>query len=40
MDLRRLEELDTSKPVKVETDDQMWAAVKKHQGHKSEQGNY
>ncbi|GAB7344202.1 hypothetical protein MBLNU457_2093t1 [Dothideomycetes sp. NU457] len=40
MDLRRLEELDTSKPVKVETDDQMWAAVKKHQSHKSEQGNY
>ena len=40
MDLRRLEELDTSKPVKVETDDAMWDNVKKHQSHKSAQGNY
>jgi len=40
MDLRRLEELDTSKPVKVETDDTMWDNVKKHQSHKNAQGNY
>nr|POE69096.1 hypothetical protein CFP56_72803 [Quercus suber] len=32
MDLRRSNELDTSsKEVRVETDEQMWAAVKKHQ---------
>lgn len=31
MDLRRLNELDTSKPVRVEQDDQLWENVKKHQ---------
>ncbi|KAK5134700.1 hypothetical protein LTR08_006215 [Meristemomyces frigidus] len=31
MDLRRFNELDTSKQVRVETDDQLWANVKKHQ---------
>jgi len=38
MDLRRLEELDTSKEVKVETDEEMWKATAKHQ--KREEGNY
>jgi len=33
MDLRRFNELDTSKEVHVETDEQMWANVKKHQSH-------
>lgn len=31
MDLRRLNELDTSKPVRVEQDDGLWENVKKHQ---------
>ncbi|KAK3674185.1 hypothetical protein LTR78_006032 [Recurvomyces mirabilis] len=31
MDLRRYNELDTSKEVRVETDSKMWDAVKKHQ---------
>ena len=31
MDLRRYNELDTSKEVRVETDSKMWEAVKKHQ---------
>jgi len=39
MDLRRLEELDTSKEVKVETDEEMWKATAKHQDQRT-QGNY
>lgn len=31
MDLRRLNELDTSKPVRVENDEGLWERVKKHQ---------
>lgn len=31
MDLRRFNELDTSKEVKVETDPKLWEDVKKHQ---------
>ncbi|KAK5719200.1 hypothetical protein LTR15_007723 [Elasticomyces elasticus] len=31
MDLRRYNELDTTKEVKVEQDPKLWAAVKKHQ---------
>jgi hypothetical protein len=31
MDLRRYNELDTSKEVRVETDENMWEATKKHQ---------
>lgn len=40
MDLRRLNELDTSKEVKVEKDDELWQKVAKHQGHVHQQGNY
>lgn len=31
MDLRRLNELDTSKPIQVEKDDSLWEKVKAHQ---------
>jgi hypothetical protein len=31
MDLRRYNELDTSKEVKVEQDPELWEKVKKHQ---------
>lgn len=31
MDLRRYNELDTSKEVKVENDESLWAKVKEHQ---------
>jgi hypothetical protein len=31
MDLRRFNELDTSKEVKVESDSQLWENIKKHQ---------
>lgn len=31
MDLRRFNELDTSKEVKVETDPLLWENIKKHQ---------
>lgn len=31
MDLRRVVELDTSKEVRVEKDEKLWEAVKKHQ---------
>lgn len=34
MDLRRLNELDTSKPVQVEQDDGLWEKVKAHQSQK------
>jgi len=33
MDLRRYHELDTGKEVRVETDEKMWAATKKHQSN-------
>lgn len=31
MDLRRLNELDTSKPIQVEKDNGLWEKVKAHQ---------
>lgn len=33
MDLRRYNELDTSKEVKVDQDAKLWEAVAKHQSH-------